>query len=131
MWLTEEDTRSPAGRPNRRVGAPPTAGDQAAASAFLRVRRFGFGCASAATVSAGCAAASVIGAVAGAVARFSYASSTADEIRPRVDTSRPLALAHSRIAAVSPRDRPDPVDRTVDIRCWDPKLAVGGACRSV
>ena len=106
--------------PNRSIRAHPTTGDQAAASAFLRVRRFGF--ASSATSTAGSAAASVTGAAAGAVARFSYASSTVDEIRPRVDTSRPLALAHSRIAAVSPRDRPDPVDRAVDIRCWDPTL---------
>src|SRR6187200_1062341 len=102
--------------PNRRVGAHPTTDDQAAGSAFLRVRRFGFGCASPATFAAGSAAASVTGAAADAVARFSYASSTVEEIRPRVDTSRPLVLAHSRIAAVSPRDRPDPVDLVVDIR---------------
>ena len=31
-------------------------------------------------------------------------------MRPRADTSRPLALAHSRTAAVSARDRPARID---------------------
>ena len=52
-------------------------------------------------------------AAADAFPRFSYASRTTDEMRPRADTTRPLALAHSRIAAVSARHRP----ARIDIRC--------------
>jgi hypothetical protein len=38
-----------------------------------------------------------------ALSRFSYASRTEAAIRPRADTSKPLAPAHARMAAVSSR----------------------------
>jgi HCOMODA/2-hydroxy-3-carboxy-muconic semialdehyde decarboxylase len=98
------------------VRAPREARDQTSAVAFFRVRRFGLASASAAGSTTGSAA----GAAAAVFPRFSYASRTVEEIRPRVDTSSPLAVAHSRMAAVSSRGRPAPVEVRVDIRGRDP-----------
>jgi hypothetical protein len=62
--------------------------------AFLRERRVGF--ASASTVGA-----STLSAAADVLFLFSQASWTFAAMRPRVDTAKPLAAAHSRIAVVS------------------------------
>src|SRR5690242_18749312 len=86
----ETDHRDNAEGPNRRSG-PLRMSDQSSAVGFFRVRRFGLASASTAG-SAGKAAATAV------LPRFSYASRTVDEIRPRADTSRPFAAAHSRIA---------------------------------
>jgi hypothetical protein len=72
--------------------------------AFLRERRVGF--ASASTVGA-----STLSAAADVLFLFSQASWTFAAMRPRVDTAKPLAAAHSRIAVVSWRS-------AGDVRAW-------------
>jgi hypothetical protein len=91
---------------------------QPSAAAFLRVRRFGLSSAAATGSRTG----SAVG-VAIVLPRFSYASRTLDAIRPRADTSKPLAVAHSRIAVVSVRGRPEPADDRDDIRGRDAPAA--------
>src|SRR5439155_5054130 len=63
---------------------------------FLRDRRFGF-------ISASTFGDSTVSAAFAALSRLLYASSTEAAIRPRDDTSKPLAAAHSRIVAVASR----------------------------